>query len=438
MQYRMLAVDASGTMCILRQTSIGLVPLLERKSETELFAGAWSADGSHVATAGRDGVIDVLRPKGDVLSKLLAEVPVLSLCWAPDNCHLAAATGAGVQVWNLRTGQKVVQYEGHTGAVCAIKYSPDGRYIASGGSDRLLHIWEAGSGLVLKKNTTEEPASIYAIDWSPQGMLAVASEGVVLYSAQDLSVAFRSEQKAWTYAVAFSPDARHLALSCFDTRAYVLRHKEGTWETCLTYGHQSWGRALGWSPDGKLLASGERNGMLHVWDMHGATVNSYQRQGIVYAVAWSPLQQQESAEQSMPLAQPTGKGNADDVESAQLQVPLTTLTIPFAAVPSTQAARSAVYAPPLFLPPSQLPLHVSPPRNAVTSPKARPVKHSFLPYVPSPFVLPQYNVPYTPPRTSAPRVLLFIIGGIVLSPVLGVVVLFLIAFFAAFLRMLGL
>ena len=41
----------------------------------------------------------------------------------------------------------------HTQEVCGLKWSPDGKYLASGGNDNLLMIWDAGV------NTTNNTAT---------------------------------------------------------------------------------------------------------------------------------------------------------------------------------------------------------------------------------------------------------------------------------------
>ena len=42
--------------------------------------------------------------------------------------------------------------QGHTQEVCGLKWSPDGKFLASGGNDNLLNIWAAQAGAP----TTEE------------------------------------------------------------------------------------------------------------------------------------------------------------------------------------------------------------------------------------------------------------------------------------------
>ena len=42
---------------------------------------------------------------------------------------------------------------GHTQEVCGLKWSPDGKFLASGGNDNLLNIWGAQAGSPLSEET---------------------------------------------------------------------------------------------------------------------------------------------------------------------------------------------------------------------------------------------------------------------------------------------
>ncbi|KAF7079565.1 hypothetical protein CFC21_083778 [Triticum aestivum] len=76
------------------------------------------------------------------------------------------------------------QIHGHKGSIWSIKFSPDGRYLATAGEDCVIHIWEVlHSGMMKEEREVEDngtcnPFAAMVCDESPEPMLAsVATEG---------------------------------------------------------------------------------------------------------------------------------------------------------------------------------------------------------------------------------------------------------------------
>jgi WD40 repeat protein len=91
------------------------------------------------------------------------------------------------------------------------------------------------------------------------------------------------------YAVAWSPDRRHIASGGHDRMVRVWDAATGI-SSFIYRGHAAGVTTVAWSPDGHYMASASLDKTVQVWDVDtGQKISNYQgHAGMIYAVAWSP------------------------------------------------------------------------------------------------------------------------------------------------------
>jgi eukaryotic-like serine/threonine-protein kinase len=69
---------------------------------------------------------------------------VYAVAWNPDGKRIASGSNDGtVQVWDAADGGHVFTYRGHSDVVEALAWSPGGKRIASASDDNTVQVWVA-------------------------------------------------------------------------------------------------------------------------------------------------------------------------------------------------------------------------------------------------------------------------------------------------------
>jgi WD40 repeat protein/tRNA A-37 threonylcarbamoyl transferase component Bud32 len=218
---------------------------------------------------------------------------VMSVAWGPDGRKLASAGTDGiVVVWDAADGREIFHLSGHSAAVCCVAWSPDGRRLASAGWDRSVRTWDAVAGGPLL-TLSAAAANVNSVAWSPDGTrLAYGDDQgtIQICNAETgATVHVLRGHKDAVLGIAWGPDGSKLASAGIDGTVRLWDPAAGKAGTIL-HGHSNWVRSVAWNRDGSRLASASHDQTVKIWDTKAGTevLTFTGHAQEVTAVAWSP------------------------------------------------------------------------------------------------------------------------------------------------------
>jgi WD40 repeat protein len=186
-----------------------------------------------------------------------------AVVYAPDGKSIATAGSDGIRLWDAETGKALRQFGSR---LYRVSFSSDVRRISDG-----THIWDLASGELIAEFKTAKEV-VFSPDWKIAAVAGEVGWGSGIYSARLLEVATDKEihmlakEKNWISSAVFAPNGRTVATSeCTGIRL---------WETAtgkkirqLTGASQSWYYSATFAPDGRTLASANSDTTVLIWNV---------------------------------------------------------------------------------------------------------------------------------------------------------------------------
>ncbi|HEY0049466.1 MAG TPA: PQQ-binding-like beta-propeller repeat protein, partial [Pyrinomonadaceae bacterium] len=192
---------------------------------------------------------------------------------------------ASIRITEIKTG-KFRWLDGHPSVVGEIVFSPDGKFLAVGGSDRIIYIFDAASKTLAKK-ISGNTKPIVSLAFSPDGKILVSAEdnGILrVWNWQDAALLreVKSEEDILgAEKVSFSADGKYLLTSSdrtefrlWDAKSFKLLRNFKTAEKyestagMLTLGYDSVPvSSVNFSRDGRRIISAHAgDGTVRIWN----------------------------------------------------------------------------------------------------------------------------------------------------------------------------
>lgn len=318
--------DLPATRELLLQAQMGGVRFVARSPQlAKAEATAISADGQLVATvepASADKPIRIQvssmrenRVLWSVAMPMSAEMPnsialdaprqgarQIAIAW-PEQKGAVSRVG----VWALRPGadpgtfRELTTGQGmigrHNKRIPSMAFNPAHNWIATGGEDGKLTLWDLDAAqpkLIWEQDKTHSP-DVHGISFNPDGTLLGSAGGDYagrIWSVADMAgpnytasttyqphkikeVAVLNGHADSVFAIAFSPDGKHVATGGYDRAIFIwefdglrvpVAARKDPRRTATLTGNEGTIFALSYSDDGKLLMSGASDGGADLWD----------------------------------------------------------------------------------------------------------------------------------------------------------------------------
>ncbi|MEX2288149.1 MAG: WD40 repeat domain-containing protein [Planctomycetaceae bacterium] len=246
---------------------------------------AVNEDATILAFGSRGDSIDLHSLEtGELLHRLECFGWVRALAFSKSGRFLASGgRDQVVRLWDVEHGTEQRQFIGHCATVEKVAFSPDEQTIASGGQDGIIHLWDVASG-----KESPEPTShaykVMGLAYTRDGKLLFTGswdDSVRVWDAQTGRLVRKMEMpNVKVNAVAVSSDGKLLAVGATQGSNALRVFNVASGEVVRSFPDQQnvGPNLLAFSSDAKWLVAGNVNeASVRVWDMAtGKELQSFQ------------------------------------------------------------------------------------------------------------------------------------------------------------------
>jgi len=189
---------------------------------------------------------------------------VIRLAWSPSGDSVAAACVEGrIHVLSADSTQRTRSLAGHEHGAQCLSWSHDGRFLASGGQDGRVKLWDAASGELLH-SMDAGAAWVEQVAFAPAAPLLVSAAGrhLKLWNLQGDCVREYPAHPSTISDVQWQPGTLFFTSACY---GQLATFNAGSAQPVKSFGWKGSILAVAWSPDANYVATGNQDASVHFW-----------------------------------------------------------------------------------------------------------------------------------------------------------------------------
>ncbi len=255
--------------------------MLDTGGHTAIIEGlAFTSDGKYLVSAGHDKVIRVWDWQAEKTVRVL-RIPIERGSWgkiyamavSPNGQYVAAGGYTFEQeiyLFDFRTGELKALLRGHTDVILGLNFSPDSKWLLSGGADSTAILWDVERATLLYRLTGHKDR-IHGVSFSTTGTSAftASDDNTIrkwnLYTGELLKILKGHSRRVM--AVSVSPNGDTIASTSWDDTIRLWNSQSGESKKVIDIHDSPWN--IGFTPDGKFIITSRGE----VWNLSTGTLH---------------------------------------------------------------------------------------------------------------------------------------------------------------------
>ncbi|KAK4548509.1 hypothetical protein LTR36_009419 [Oleoguttula mirabilis] len=222
----------------------------------------------------------------DLVHNLAHQSVVCCVRFSHDGRFVATGCNRSAQIFDVNTGRQVCHLQDHQSTfdgdlyIRSVCFSPDGKFLATGAEDKIIRVWDIANKQIRHSFAGHEQ-DIYSLDFASDGRYIASGSGdrtIRLWDIQENQCVLTLQIEDGVTTVAISPDGRFVAAGSLDKSVRIWDTQTGVLveRTEGEQGHKDSVYSVAFAPDGQHLVSGSLDKTIRMWKLNNRSSSSMQ------------------------------------------------------------------------------------------------------------------------------------------------------------------